>query len=216
VASIATIVPAPRARKPQSKKWIPFAAAALLLVIGGAFESASTSTGVANGYLVDATKSGQRQALVQAAGEFRVVAANILWAKVVDHYHHEYMARGGEWDKNASLLPLLNTIITLDPHFTQAYEMMGGTLLPKLGKLEQGRRVLADGIKNNPNDWELDREMAMLYAWREHDPAGALPYATAGLGNAPDDFSRNLMGKLCNTLKRQIAEGHAYAHPAGT
>jgi len=216
VASIATIAPTPPARKPQPKRWLPFVAAAALLMIGGGFESASRSTGLANGYLVDASKSGQRQAVLQAAGEFRVVAANMLWAKVVDHYHHEFMAKGGEWDKNPSLLPLLNTIIELDPHFTQAYEMMGGTLLPKLGRLDEGRRILAKGIKNNPNDWELDREMAMLYAWRERRPADALPYAQAGLANAPDNFSKNIMGKLCTTLRRQIAEGHPYPSPPGS
>ena len=40
----------------------------------------------------------------------------------------------------------------------------------------------------------------MLYAWTERKPVLALPYAQAGLAQANDDFSRNLMGRLCRTL----------------
>jgi tetratricopeptide (TPR) repeat protein len=189
--------------------------AAGLLMLGSSFESMSQSVGIANGYLVDTSKSGERQAVMQAAGEFRVVVANLLWAKMLDHYHHEYIAHGGEWDKNKSILPILNTIIELDPHFTQAYMLMGGTILPKLGRYNEGQRVLAKGIKANPNDWELNREMAMLYAWHEKRPADALPYAKTGLALANDDFSRNLMSKLCKTLQRQIAASPTSTTPHG-
>lgn len=209
MASIATIAPTPPSttKRPRTKGWLPFAAAIAFLFVGGVFESGLEKTGASEGFLVDASQSGERQALMQAGGEFRIVAANLLWAKVVDHYHHEFIAGGGQWNKNASLLPLLQSITELDPHFTEAYAMMGSEILPALGHNDEGQRVLARGIKNNPNDWELQREMAMLYAWHEKRPADALPYAETGLALANDDFSRNLMTKLCHTLRRQIAEG---------
>jgi len=166
------------------------------------FQTASEPAGVAQGYL--APSKDKNAALVQAAGEFRIVAANVLWAKVVDHYHHQYMADGGDWSKNASLLPLLQAITALDPHFAEAFELMGGTILPRLGRVAEGQAVLERGIENNPNDWELYREMAMLYAWTEHRPHEALPYAQKGLAQADDDFSRRLMTTLCRTLRRQI------------
>lgn len=172
-------------------------------------ESAMQPAGVSRGYL--AASRDKNVAIAQAAGEFRIVAANVLWARVVDHYHHQYMAQGGDWEKNQSLLPLLQTIIALDPHFVEAYELMGGTLLPKLGRVTQGQAVLAQGIKNNPYDWELYREMAMLYAWTENKPKEALPYAQAGLAQADDNFSRRLMTQLCRTLKERMQE-----KPVGT
>lgn len=176
-------------------------------------ERVSQPSGEAHGYL--ASRAGQSGALAQAAGEFRIVAANLLWAKVIDHYHHQYMADGGDWAKNTSLLPLLQTIILLDPHFTEAYELMGGTILPRTGHEAHGKLVLAEGIKNNPTDWELYREMAMLYAWNDHQPQAALPFASAGLIQAAqvkddDGFSKRLMAMLCKTLRRQIRDkGHA-------
>lgn len=155
-----------------------------LLLFGGAAlcETLSEPVGQAQGFLKPA--AGRDAALAQASGEFRTVAANILWAKVVDHYHHQFMAQGGDWSKNVALLPLLNTIVTLDPHFTQAYALMGGEILPRTGQMGRGEQVLADGIRHNPNDWELCREMSLLLAWREKRYAAALPFARQGLANA--------------------------------
>lgn len=188
----------------------PLAALGLgLLMAAGSLESASQKTGQAEGYLVSSATQGKNAALAQAGGEFRIVAANLLWGKVVDHYHHQYMADGGDWSKNESLLPLLQTIITLDPHFIQAYEIMGGAILPKTGRLAEGKRVIAEGIAHNTGDeqeWELYREMAMLLAVTEHRPAEALPFAQKGLACASDDFSRHLMTRLCNTLHGQVAK----------
>ena len=172
--------------------------------LAGTFETLSQASGQKQGYLVSSADAGKNAALAQAGGEFRIAAANLIWYKVVDHYHHQYMAQGGDWSKNESLLPMLQLIITLDPHFVQAYQLMGGAILPKTGHVAEGEKVLADGIQHNPNDWELDREMAMLLSFTEHKPATALPYAEAGLKNADDDFSIHLMTKLCTSLRRDI------------
>ncbi len=181
----------------------------LLLCLGcftaaGMFESLSQPSGQAQGYLVSSADAGKSAALAQAGGEFRIAAANLIWDKVIDHYHHQYMAQGGDWAKNESLLPMLQLIITLDPHFTQAYQLMGGAILPRTGHFAEGENVLRDGIKHNPNDWEMDREMAMLLSYTEKNPAAALPYAEAGLKNADDEFSVHLMTKLCHTLRRDM------------
>lgn len=185
----------------------PLLLCAAFFGLASTFEALSQPTGEAQGYLISAAKAGPNAAVSQAAGEFRVVAANVLWAKVVDHYHHQYMADGGDWSKNESLLPLLKTITELDPHFTQAYQLMGGTILPRTGRTAEGEKMLALGLKSNPNDWEMYREMAMLYAWTEHRPDWALPYAKAGLAQADDDFSRRMMATLCRTLEGDIRRG---------
>ncbi len=184
-------------------------ACGLLLACAGGLESASQSVGVSHGYL--ATSRDKNEAVAQAAGEFRIVAANLLWDRVVDHYHHQYMAQGGDWEKNKALLPLLQTIIALDPHFVEAYQLMGGTILPRIGRVKEGQAILAQGIKNNPYDWEMYREMAMLYAWTEQQPEAALPYAQAGLAQTDDDFSRRLMTKLCQTLQERVHDKQSAA-----
>ena len=194
-----------RRKRASWRKSLP----AFLLCLGfftaaGTVESLSEPAGQAQGYLVTTASDGKNAALAQAGGEFRVAAANIIWDKVIDHYHHQFMAQGGDWAKNESLLPMLQLIITLDPHFTQAYQLMGGTILPRTGHLAEGEKVLADGIQHNPNDWEMDREMALLLSATEHHPAAALPYAEAGLKNADDDFSVHLMTRLCHTLRRDM------------
>ena len=182
---------------------------AALLCLGffftaGTLEQLSQAEGQAQGYLVSTASAGKNAALAQAGGEFRIAAANLIWDKVIDHYHHQFMAQGGDWAKNESLLPMLQLIITLDPHFVQAYQLMGGAILPRTGHLAEGQKVLAEGIRHNPNDWELDREMAMLLSYTAHQPAAALPYAEAGLKNADDDFSHRLMTRLCRTLRRDM------------
>lgn len=186
-------------------QWRALLGCGVLLCGAALCETASQPSGVAQGYL--ASGGSRDGALAQAAGEFRVVAANVLWARVVDHYHHQYMAEGGDWSRNVSLLPLLHTIITLDPHFTEAYELMGGTILPRTGREAEGKAVLAEGIRRNPSEWEMYRELAMLYAWNDKAPALALPYARLGLAQAAkvaddDGFSRRLMAGLCATLQR--------------
>lgn len=192
------------------KAWRGLLLCIALLCGAGICESASQPVGQAQGYLSAGTE--RNAAVAQAAGEFRVVAANLLWAKVVDHYHHQFMAEGKPFDQNVSLLPLLQTIIILDPHFTEAYELMGGTILPRTGREAQGKAVLTQGIKNNPDDWEMYREMALLYAWNDHQPQAALPFAQQGLTEAArvtddDGFARQLMTRLCDTVHRQVQDG---------
>ena len=203
----------PRPDKSRARKSLPGILLCLgLFTLAGGFEAVSEPAGVQQGYLVSEASGGRNAALAQAGGEFRIAAANLIWDKVIDHYHHQFMASGGDWSKNESLLPMLQLIITLDPHFIQAYELMGGAILPKTGHIAEGKKVLIEGIKQNPNVWELDREMAMLLSFTEHNPAAALPYAEAGLKTAeasPKDsddyeFSVNLMTRLCRTLRRDM------------
>jgi hypothetical protein len=194
------------------KKLLPAALAAVCFTVAATMERASQPTGVAKGYLVSASPTSGNTGLVQALGEFRVVAANMLWQKV-DHYHDRYIEEGGDWTRNASILPMLRQITILDPHFDKAYELMGGTILPKTGRIAEGRAVLAEGIRNNPDDWELYREMAMLEAVIAKKPAAALPYARIGLRKADDDFDRNIMRLLCKTLEEQVKSNSATATP---
>jgi tetratricopeptide (TPR) repeat protein len=189
-------------RRAGLKTWLLFAG---LLFIASMAESASEKVAVRNGYLIAA--HDQNTALAVATGEFRIVLANVIWSEVVDKYHHRYIAQGGDWSKNPTILPLLKTIIALDPHFVEAYEILG-TILPRRGDYVQGETILKEGIRFNPDHWELYRDVALLYA-KQKDWNAALPFGEQGLKLADDDFSRNIMGLLVKTCSRNIAAEHA-------
>ena len=182
---------------------------AVLFCVSGALEGITDQTGYQNGYLISATAGDEDRAAFQVLGEFRVVVANILWSKVVDHYHHQYMATGGDWSKNKALLPILHTITELDPHFVAAYALMGGTILPRTGQNALAVTTLNEGIKNNPNSWELYRESALLFAIELNDPTKALAMAKNGLSHSNDEFSKNLMTRMCRTLAKRVEKGNS-------
>ena len=144
-------------------------------------------------------------AVTHAALEFRIVAANLLWMKVVDHYHHQYLAKGGVWNHNTSLMPYLRAIVWLDPHFIEAYEV-GGSILAATKRYKDCDEFLGDGTRNNFDSWQLYYDRAMLRAWYENEPAQALPFAKHALECTHDPFFRHRIGKFCKTLEGDIAE----------
>ncbi len=185
----------------------------LLFALSGATDYSMTKPGVANGYLADA--SGDRpstEALAHAAGEFRIAAANIIWMKVVDHYHHQYMAQGGNWAQNKDVLPLIQMITALDPHFIQAYDV-GMLILCEMKDYDKAGDFLKQGLTANPNSWELQYDMAMKYAWYQRDPVDALPYAKNALNDAQDPFDQRRLKMLCHTLRWQIAHPKGFTPP---
>jgi len=160
-----------------------------------------TSTGVREGYLADSgtANAPSMVAVAHAAGEFRIAAANILWLNVVDHYHHQYIAQGGDWSRNKSVLPLINMIVILDPHFVQAYDV-GSLELCQLDRVADAKAFLAQGVTDNPSDWSLVYDQAMMYAWYEDSAAKALPYAEKADSLATDPFDKHRLNMLVRTL----------------
>jgi hypothetical protein len=177
----------------------------VLLTTAGLLESTIIPTGVANGYLESSDGGApSMEAVANAAGEFRIVAANLLWMKVVDHYHHQYLAQGGKWDHNTSLMPYLRMIVWLDPHFIEAYEV-GGAILASTKRYKECDEYLGQGTRSNLDNWQLYYDRAMLRAWYEKEPGPALPFAEHALQCAKDPFDRHRLGKFCATLKNDIA-----------
>lgn len=200
----------------NKKAWSAFGLFLVFLISANCLDMAMTPTGVAEGYLAKSdgrTISGA--AVAHAAGEFRIVAANLLWMKVVDHYHHQYIASGGDWSRNQTLLPYCRMITWLDPHFVEAYDV-GEGILAQLGRYKEAKDFLNEGIQNNPRSWELENDMALLYGWYQKDPKDALPYAERAREVADDPFYQHRMEMFCNTLSRMIAAPNAKPVPATT
>ncbi len=146
-------------------------------------------------------------ALAQIAGSFRTVGANALWLKV-DAYHHEWEERGRDWTKNADLLPLLRAITFLDPHFAEAYGVHG-FLLAKNNQPGPALVLLAEGIRNNPEDPDLQEAAGMVYAARLGRPAEALPYFARARALTRDSFDQRRLARTIRTLRERIAAGES-------
>lgn len=139
------------------------------------------------------------------AGQFRIVFANLLWIKV-DQYHHEYIEHHGDWAQDTDLLPLLRTITWLDPHFVQAYQVMGFMLSGRLYRYTHARRILEEGLRNNPNAYELYEEMGMAIIRGTRNYREAYPYFTKALSLAQGEFDRRRLRRFCQTIQRKIQE----------
>lgn len=142
------------------------------------------------------------------AGEFRTVAANLMWIKA-DQYHHEFIEKNPDWTQDKDLLGLINLITDLDPSFVVAYS--SGAMIYAYGCDNPERAVdyLNEGIAANPRAWELHRIAAIVYARRLRDPARALPYARAAARYCDNGFDKRVVLRLLHTLERMAAAKNA-------
>lgn len=151
------------------------------------------------------TENAALRTVMAMAGQFRVVFANLLWIKV-DKYHHEHIAKNPDWTKDTDILPMLRLITWLDPHFVQAYQVAGFMLSGSLGRYEHARQLLEEGIRHNPNSYELYEEMGMAILRARKDYREAYPYLTKALSLAQDEFDRQRLQRFCETVRRKMEE----------
>jgi hypothetical protein len=92
---------------------------------------------------------------------FRKLVADMLWLKVDEFWHYGLASR---------MLPMMETVVTLDPHFIEAYSLGAWHLAynitvtvhsaeEKLKYMDQGVGLLEKGIKNNPRSAKLYSEL---------------------------------------------------------
>ncbi len=128
----------------------------------------------------------------------------MLWLTVLDHYHHQYLASGGDWSQDKDILPILHVIVTLDPHFIEAYGV-GFMILAETHRVNDGAVMLDQGIAANPTSWQLIYDRAMLEAWYRKNPRAALPYAIDARHLATDPFDRHRLDLFCATLRSDVS-----------
>ena len=140
---------------------------------------------------------------VQMLGEFRVVAANLLWIKT-DDYNHEYEARHADPLKNRELIGMCQLISQLNPRFEQAY-LVGSMIYRKGDKNSQkAKSYLLLGLRYLPSSWEIPRDLALIEGIDFKDKRAALPYARLAYRNATDPFYKASMLQLVKTIERYI------------
>lgn len=148
------------------------------------------------------TLSSKSSSLYALAGEFRTVAANLLWIKA-DAYHHEYLEKNTDWTANKDLIDLLRFIVDLDPHFEEAYA--SGFYIYMNGYKDQKRAkaFLGEGLQNNPRSWDLHRLAALMYALEYKDYTKALEHAYKSFACSHDSFEKRITARLIVTLRER-------------
>jgi tetratricopeptide (TPR) repeat protein len=76
--------------------------------------------------------------------------------KITEHTHLE----GGQ---EREVLPWLKLAIEMDPQLISTYTATAFWLRKHLGKIKEAEDVLREGIRNNPNSFEILFEMGVLY-----------------------------------------------------
>ncbi len=142
-------------------------------------------------------------AYVQMLGEFRVVAANLLWVKA-DEYNHEYEARHATPLENRELIGMCQLITQLNPRFEQAY--LVGSMIYRKGDKDprKAKDYLLLGYKYLPSSWEIPRDLALLEGIDYKDKRAALPYARMAYKNATDPFYKANMLRLVKAIEQHM------------
>lgn len=100
---------------------------------------------------------------------FRKLVADMLWLKVDEYWHLGLAQR---------MLPMMETVVALDPHFIEAYALGAwhlaynvSLLFPsaeeKMKYINQGIRLLEKGIKSNPRNSKLYTELGYTFYFRK-------------------------------------------------
>jgi hypothetical protein len=121
---------------------------------------------------------GPTPAVIAALGGFRNVAADLLWLKAERVWH------GGDW---WAMLPILDAVTELDPHFILAWQVYGWhaaynlhaeseTRVDRRYWLGKGVAVLEQAVEANPDNWEMIFELGWTLYDRAHEPWRASEY----------------------------------------
>src|SRR5215831_2330509 len=87
-------------------------------------------------------------------------------ALITEHTHLEH---GNERE----ILPWLRLTAELDPHRIQAYTVASYWLANRLGKQKEAEQFLREGLRQNPDSYEILRDLGKMYWNFEHDPERA-------------------------------------------
>ena len=96
------------------------------------------------------------------------VAADVYWIRTVQYFGRKLIDSGKPLPSAATkdirmdlLAPLLNIVVTLDPHHLPAYQF-AAIFLPERD-MPAAIALLEKGIRENQNDWRLYQDLAYIY-----------------------------------------------------
>lgn len=133
-------------------------------------------------------------------GGMNNVVADLLWLRCI-----QYVATEAKGERNFTWLQqMLDTVVQLDPYFGDAYRYGGMFLASLRADDDAGIALLERGIVQNPNNFQLPYELAMIFLLNRKDEPGAKERAThylsmaAAMEGCPEfvrDLAVNLQGQ---------------------
>lgn len=148
--------------------------------------------------------------LLQAFSDFRIALSNFLWIRVDQYLHlyalrealekkeeekeEEHAPEAGKPHRHAltpeqqrararmesEIMPLVRIVTWLDSHFVLAYQVGAWTLGDRLKKPTEAEEFLKEGIRNNPDRYELYSELGFTYFFYLKDyPKAAIAFGRA-------------------------------------
>ena len=110
--------------------------------------------------------------------------ADIYWMRAVQYYGGKRLQNAKQYEL---LEPFINIATTLDPHLLHAYRF-GSIFLSEKSPVgaeqpEKAIALLEKGIRYNPNEWQLYRDLGFVYYWYLEDYKKAAEWFLEGSKN---------------------------------
>lgn len=130
--------------------------------------------------------------------------ADILWLQLIQYI--------GASNDMSTVLPenfsLIDSIITLDPQFVDAY-IFGAYALTDNKEFDKAITILEKGIKNNPKEWYLPYQIGFLYYINKKNKLAAARYLSKagdieGAPSTPKRLAAMLVSNLASDLDIKI------------
>jgi hypothetical protein len=132
---------------------------------------------------------------------FSEIIADMIWVRCVRYiYHHHHVD-----NKFPYLYDFLNQIVTLSPHFIDAYVLGSENLLMAAGDTEKAIDLLKKGVTHNPDEWILYYKLGQCYHLGKNDKEKAIYYYSVA-SMLPD--SPPFVSFVLNKIKEQADEYH--------
>ncbi len=130
-------------------------------------------------------------------GGMNNVVADLLWLRCI-----QYVGKENKGERNFTWLnQMLETVVQLDPYFGDAYRYGGMFLAALRADDDAGIDLLERGFIENPRNFQLPYELAMIFLLNRKDEPGSKERATYYLSMAAaiegcPEFIRDLATKL--------------------
>ncbi|HLG13736.1 MAG TPA: hypothetical protein VJH03_04300 [Blastocatellia bacterium] len=129
------------------------------------------------------------------------LAADIYWIRAVQYFGRKFVASGKPLSAASSkgismelLAPLLNIVVSLDPHHIPAYRF-GAIFLPERD-LSSAVSLLERGVRENPDEWRLYQDLGYIH-WQAGDYLKAADwYERGGKVLGARDWMTDLAGLM--------------------
>jgi len=117
-------------------------------------------------------------------------------------------------DQMKEIIPWLYYAAEIDPHNVLAYTLTGFYLCDRLKKVDQGIAFLREGLRKNPDSWEINAELGRIYFQHVKNYEVAVQYLSQAwvlLQEAPHDKfqERYILSFLARSYEALGMEGDA-------